>query len=159
MADDFTVTLLHQIQNERTAPGNGWLSTGQIARGMHLADHEEHHALASLKELHEAGMIEKRFNFTKAVDEWRSRGVQPDIRHSTARPLSTGLEEFTITVTRTNDAEVVLTAAVNQLRDAGAPVALTSHFSFRLGYHTASLPIRDAVAWAAKECAIGVIFA
>lgn len=83
--DDFTVSMLHCIQNERTAPGNGWLSTGQIARGMGLTTDQALHVEGPLKELHEAGMIEKRWNAVRARDEWRSRGVQPDIRHSITR--------------------------------------------------------------------------
>ncbi len=183
MADDFTTTLLHAIQNERTTPSGGWLSTGQIARGAGLSAGEAHHVADPLKELHGAGMIEKRFNAAKGVDEWRSRGVlatpgrlnevlvraegnghdfMDDLLDGPALPESTGAEEYTVAVSPAHDAEEVLNSILNQLRGAGAPAALQAHFSFRLGYHYGgrygARGIKAAIAWAAKECSVGVIF-
>lgn len=79
--DDFTVTLLHAIQNERTTPQGGWLNVREMARGMGLTAAESRHLTGPLTELMDAGMIERRFNAAKAVDEYRSRGVQPAMGH------------------------------------------------------------------------------
>lgn len=79
--DDFTVTLLHAIQNERTTPQGGWLTLREMARGMHLKAVDAQHLYGPLKELFDAGMIERRFNARTAQDEYRSRGVQPAMGH------------------------------------------------------------------------------
>jgi hypothetical protein len=84
--DDFTKTLLHAMQNERTTPQGGWLNQREMARGMALTAAEARHLSGPLQELMDAGMIERRFNADKAVDEWRSRGVQPDLRAIMASP-------------------------------------------------------------------------
>jgi hypothetical protein len=77
--DDFTKTLLHRIQDERTTPSGGWLDIHQMASLMGVSQREAMRLGGPLQELFEAGMIERRFNATKARDEWRSRGVRPDL--------------------------------------------------------------------------------
>lgn len=75
--DDFTVTLLHRLQDERTTPQGGWMALDELGRALHLTTVETKHLDGPLRELFGAGMIERRFNAAKARDEWRSRGVQP----------------------------------------------------------------------------------
>lgn len=76
--DDFTVTLLHTIQDQRTTPQGGWLSTGDLHTLMGLNAMEGARRMTGpLLELFNAGMIERRFNAAAARDEYRSRGVQP----------------------------------------------------------------------------------
>lgn len=76
--DDFTNTLLHKIQDQRTTPSGGWLSMGELHSLMGLNAMEGTRQITPrLNELAEAGMIEKRFNADSHRDEWRSRGVQP----------------------------------------------------------------------------------
>lgn len=84
--DDFTLTLLHKIQDARTAPGNGWMTALDMARATDVHDNEAFRLGAPLKELHKAGMIERRWNADRKVDEYRSIGVQPDIAHSIPHP-------------------------------------------------------------------------
>lgn len=90
MADPLTVNTLHRIQDQRTAPGNGWMDKLAIARAMGIHDNEAFHLNGTLKELNEAGMIEHRWNAAATRDEWRSIGVRPahpaDHREAAADP-------------------------------------------------------------------------
>lgn len=77
--DDFTLTLLHHLQDERTTPQGGWLGLDELRSLMGLSSQEAKHLHGPLVELYDAGMIERRFDAPRARDEWRSRGVQPDM--------------------------------------------------------------------------------
>lgn len=84
--DAFTVKLLHAIQDQRTTPSGGWLTLTDMTAPMGLRQNETTYLIRHLGELFEAGMIEKRYNADSHRDEWRSRGVQPDLRTIMATP-------------------------------------------------------------------------
>lgn len=92
--DDFTVTLLHRIQDQRTTPQGGWLGLEDLRSLMSLSPAEAFkHLAAPLQELHSAGMIERHFNAATARDEWRSRGVKPDMGPTRAEAAAEAAEQ------------------------------------------------------------------